>query len=97
MKTYWAQIVERDEEQDPACVMGSADPKEAAQSRIIQFVEKTEGEVRSGAVRVWPYDRGTAAATTFDWTASFIIPDDPQVDENDEFEVEAQIQLVARA
>lgn len=95
MKTYWTQIVERNEPQDPTCIMGSTDAHDAAQSKIVEFVEQNAGEIRCGAIRVWPYDCDSAAVV-FDWNADFTIPENPEVDENDEFQVEARIDLIER-
>lgn len=92
---YWAQIIEVDAERSAICVMTDT-LKSAAEVAVEEYIEATAGEIKFGVVRVWEFDQPDATAQVFTWQADFEMPEDPDVSEEGEFEVEASITLAER-
>jgi hypothetical protein len=93
-KRFWAQLIELDEEVEPASIPGVSDHEGAADALVTDFVGAMGGEITSGAVRVWI--EGGGQAKIFDWTAEFDMPDTSDLDHDEDIEVEGEIVLTER-
>ena len=92
-KRFWAQIIELDEEVEAASIPGVTDHESAADALVTDFVGAMGGEITSGAVRVW-IEGG--AAKVYDWSAEFDMPEDADLDSDEDIEVEGEIVLTER-
>jgi hypothetical protein len=92
-KRYWAQMIEMDEQVEPASIPGAADHEDAADALVTDFVGAMGGEITSGAVRVWVEGGGEKI---YDWSAEFEMPDTSSLDDDGEVEVEGEIVLTER-
>ena len=92
-KRFWAQLIEMEEEVEPASIPGATDHESAADALVTDFVGAMGGEITSGAVRVW-IDGGQEKI--YDWSAEFEMPDTSALGDNDDVEVEGEIVLTER-
>ena len=92
-KRFWAQIIELDEEVEAASIPGVTDYESAADALVTDFVGAMGGEITSGAVRVWVEG---GAAKVYDWSAEFDMPEDADLDSDEDIEVEGEIVLTER-
>ena len=93
-KRYWAQLIEMDEEVEPASIPGALSHEDAADALVTDFVGAMGGEVTSGAVRVWT--DGGRQDKVYDWRAEFEMPDTSGHDPDEDIEVEGEIILTER-
>ena len=93
-KRFWAQLIEMDEEVEPASIPGATDHESAADTLVTDFVGAMGGEITSGAVRVWV--DGGGQEKIYDWSAEFDMPDTSGLDPAEDIEVEGEIVLTER-
>ena len=93
-RRFWAQVIELDEEVEPASIPGATDHESAADALVTDFVGAMGGEITSGAVRVWV--DGGGPEKVYDWSAEFEMPDTADLDSDDDIEVEGEIVLTER-
>ena len=93
-KRFWAQLIELDEEIQPASIPGATDHESAADAMVTDFVGAMGGEITSGAVRVWV--DGGGPEKIYDWSAEVEMPDTSDLDDDDDIEVEGEIVLTER-
>ena len=93
-KRFWAQLIELDEEVEPASIPGADSHEDAADALVTDFVGAMGGEITSGAVRVWI--DGGGQEKIYDWSAEFDMPDTANHDPDEDIEVEGEIVLTER-
>lgn len=93
-KRYWAQLIELDDEVEPASIPGALDHEDAADALVTDFVGAMGGEITSGAVRVWI--EGGQQEKIYDWRAEFDMPDTSASHVDEDIEVEGEIVLMER-
>ena len=92
-KNFWAWIVDESVAHSPTLMMDHADRHDAAQSYAAMLIEDSEGDVTTGAVRVWDHDGASEDATFYDFSATLTPYEGEDAEEG---EVECQLELVER-
>ncbi len=93
-KRFWAQLIELDEDVQPASIPGATNHEDAADAIVTDFVGAMGGEITSGAVRVWI--EGGGSEKIYDWSAEFEMPDADALGDDEDIEVEGEIVLTER-
>jgi hypothetical protein len=79
--------VDGDQSVEPAFMIGTISPEDAAGAYAQQRIEQSEGAWTEGAIRVW---RGDADGAVFDVIARFMANDD------DEEMIDCELEIIAR-
>jgi hypothetical protein len=86
---YWAQRAD-DAAAEPAPMLGTASPEDAAAALAQRLIEQSEGDWIAGPIRVWDAKAGIDHAIIFDVTAQFV------ESEEEDGEFDCELEIVAR-